>query len=232
MTEPTPLEIQTQAHANVALICLHGLGADGAGLAGLADELRLRPDPGVRFIFPDAPVRPVTLNGGMTMPAWYDLFGIDAFSPEDDAGIQASAAAIRALIDREVARGIDSRRVVLAGFSQGGALALYTGLRCPLPLGGIVGLSTYLPLAQQCLAPNVPLNPAPVFLAHGTADTVVPPALGEHAAQGLRARGMDVQWRTYPMAHAVHPAELADLSTWLTRHLTAAATPSGPGAGR
>jgi phospholipase/carboxylesterase len=154
------------------------------------------------------------------MRAWYDIVGLDRRSPEDEAGLSASAAAIRALVEREQARGVPADRIVLAGFSQGGAVALHTALRHPVRLGGVLALSTYLPLASRLPSEAHPANAAvPIFMAHGVHDMVVPPALGEGSRDALRARGYDVEWRTYPVPHSVCAEEIADARAWLARVL-------------
>lgn len=206
--------------AGASVIWLHGLGADGYDFVPLVPELRLRPAAPLRFIFPHAPVRPVTVNNGMPMRAWYDISELSAAGRQDAAGTRESAARVGALIEREITRGVASRQIVLAGFSQGGALALHTALRHPERLGGILALSTYLPLVSRLADEAHPANAAvPVFMAHGVYDTVVPPALGEGSRDALRARGYDVEWRTYPMPHSVCAEEIADARTWLSRAL-------------
>jgi phospholipase/carboxylesterase len=199
---------------------MHGLGADGHDFESLVSELRLPASPSLRFVFPDAPVRPVTINGGYRMRAWYDILALERGAAEDDHGIRRSAEAIGGLVRRERERGIDADRIVLAGFSQGGAMALFTALRWPERLGGVVALSCYLPLAATLPAEAHPANAAtPVFMAHGTLDPIVPPALGEGSRDALRARGYDVEWHTYPMPHSVCAPEVDDLRGWLLRVL-------------
>lgn len=207
-----------------SLIVLHGLGADGNDFVPVAQMLDLSAIGAVRFIFPSAPVRPVTLNGGYAMRAWYDIHppGADpaAPRPEDEAGLRESMALVQALIDREIERGISSRRIVLMGFSQGCAMTLLTGLRAPQPLAGLVALSGYLPLATTTAAECHPANAAvPVFMAHGLEDDIVVPARGQAACEALRALGHEVQWHDYPMGHSVCPEEVADLNAWLLRVL-------------
>ena len=211
------VEVEPSGPARSAVILLHGLGADGHDFEPVVPEFGL---PGTRWVFPHAPVRPVTLNGGYPMRAWYDIVGLDRRSPEDEAGLAASADGVRALVEGEKERGIPAERIVLAGFSQGGALALHTALRHPERLGGVLALSTYLPLASRLADEAHPANAAvPVFMAHGAYDMVVPPALGEGSRDALRARGYDVEWRTYPMPHSVCAEEIADARTWLLRVL-------------
>ena len=179
-------------------------------------ELRLPDSLATRFVFPHAPVRPVTLNGGYRMRAWYDLLGLDRFAREDEAGIRESAETAHALIRREGERGIPPGRVVLAGFSQGGAVALFAGLRHPERLAGILALSTYLPLSATLAREAHPANAAvSIFMAHGRVDPVVALALGEQSKDTLVALGLAVDWRTYPMPHSVSTEEIADIRAWL-----------------
>jgi phospholipase/carboxylesterase len=216
------VEVEPRAAADAAVLLMHGLGADGHDFESLVPELRLPESPSVRWVFPHAPVRPVTINGGVRMRAWYDIVALDRSAPEDEAGIRSSADALFALVRRERERGIDAGRIVLAGFSQGGAMALFTALRWPERLGGVVALSCYLPLATTLPAEAHPANAAvPVFMAHGTFDPLVPPALGESSRDVLRSRGHDVEWHTYPMPHSVCADEVQDLRDWLLRALPA-----------
>jgi phospholipase/carboxylesterase len=208
------IEIVTGDAPTLAVIWLHGLGADGHDFEPIVSELGLRIP--TRFVFPHAPVRPVTINGGMTMRAWYDIMGFDRAAVEDAVGIRASAAAVTELIDREVRRGIPSERVVLAGFSQGGAIALHTALRETRSLGGILALSTYLPLASTLASERTMANAhAPIFMAHGIADSVLPLALGEKSRRALEALGYAVEWHTYPMPHSVCLEEVSAIGAWL-----------------
>jgi phospholipase/carboxylesterase len=208
------IEIETAAEPQLAVIWLHGLGADGHDFEPIVPELRLGFS--ARFVFPHAPVRPVTINGGMRMRAWYDVLGFDRRAREDETGIRASAAAVTELIDAQVARGVPAERVVLAGFSQGGAVALHTALREPRPLGGVVALSTYLPLAAALPAERSAANTRlPIFMAHGTADTVLPLALGETSRRTLEALGYAVEWHSYAMPHSVCLEEIAAIGAWL-----------------
>ncbi len=220
----TPLlprvEIESAPNPSAAVIWMHGLGADGNDFAGLVPELDLAGCPPIRFVFPHAPSIPVTINGGYVMPAWYDILGMNLVSQQDAAGIQKSERAITALIDNEVARGIPYERIVLAGFSQGCAMALHTGLRLPHRLAGIMALSGYLPLADRFAAERHSANAqTPVFMAHGTADPVVVVQRGEESRNALAALGHPVQWHTYPMQHSVHPREVADISAFLQQVL-------------
>jgi phospholipase/carboxylesterase len=211
------VEVEPPEQARHAVVLLHGLGADGHDFEPVASELRL---PAVRWVFPHAPLRPVTINGGTRMRAWYDIAGLDHRSPEDEAGIRESARAVAELVAREKSRGIPPERVVLAGFSQGGAVALYAGLRQPERLAGLAALSSYLPLATRLAAEAHPANAAvPVFMAHGTRDDVVPHAFGERSRDALTSRGYAVEWHAYPVAHGVCPEEIADLRGWLQRVL-------------
>ncbi len=206
------------AEAAASVILLHGLGADGHDFEPVAAELDL-PLP-VRWVFPHAPVRAVTINGGYRMRAWYDILGFDAHARQDEAGIRQSEAATRALVLREAERGVPAGRVVLAGFSQGGAIALHTALRHPVGLAGVVVLSSYLPLGSRLEEEAHPANAAtPVFMGHGTEDGVVPLRNGLQTRDLLLARGSPVEWHEYPMPHTVSPAELRDLGAWLRRVL-------------
>jgi len=210
------IEIESAPHPTAAVIWLHGLGADGNDFAALVPELDLAACPPIRFVFPHAPSMPVSLNGGYVMPAWYDIFGADLVRRQDAAGIQKSARAIAALIDQEVARGIAPEHIVLAGFSQGCAMALHTGLRYPKRLAGLLALSGYLPLADTLSTERTDANAhTPVFMAHGSMDPVVVPARGEASRDLLAGLGYPVQWHSYPMQHSVHPREVADISVFL-----------------
>jgi phospholipase/carboxylesterase len=214
------VEVETGRSPTASVIWLHGLGADGHDFEPIVPELVAPGERALRFIFPHAPVRPVTLNGGYAMRAWYDIVAIDRRSTEDERGIRASQGLLDALIARENARGIASERIVLAGFSQGGAMALFAGTRYPQRLAGIMGLSCYLVLAGQFAAERVAANQAtPIFLAHGSEDAVVAPVLGEQARRMLIASGYDVEWHSYSMPHSVCPQEVADIAAWLRRVL-------------
>jgi phospholipase/carboxylesterase len=215
-----PVEVEPERPADAAVILMHGLGADGHDFETLVPELRLPPESAIRWVFPHAPVRPVSLNGGMPMRAWFDILGLDRRSKEDAAGIRESAKGIRDLIRRERERGIPAARIVLAGFSQGGAMALYTALREAERLAGVLALSTYMPLATTLEAEAHPANVAvPIFMAHGTLDPLVSMAIGEAARDGLQSLGYDVDWRTYPMPHSLCADEVADIREWLLRIL-------------
>jgi phospholipase/carboxylesterase len=214
------LEIETAPQPRSSVIVLHGLGADGRDFVPICDELDLAAVGPVRFVFPHAPVRPVTINGGMQMRAWYDIVGTDLVRREDEAGLRESRVEVAALIDREVARGVAPERIVLMGFSQGCAMALLTGLRQPERLAGIVALSGYLPLAASTAAERSAANAAtPVFLAHGLYDGVVPLARATATRDALLALAQPVEWHTYPMQHSVAPEEIADLNRFLLRVL-------------
>lgn len=214
------IQIETAANPSAAVIWLHGLGADGNDFAGLVPELDLSACPAIRFVFPHAPNLPVTVNGGYVMPAWYDIYAPDLVKRQDEAGIRTSEKAIQALITRELARGIPAERIVLAGFSQGCAMALHTGLRYPQKLAGIIALSGYLPLADQFAAERHNANArTPIFMAHGNQDPVVVPARGEASRDLLTRLGYTVEWHSYPMPHSVHPQEVADIARFLTQVL-------------
>jgi phospholipase/carboxylesterase len=214
------VEIETGRDPSGAVIWLHGLGADGHDFEPIVPEIVRPGERSLRFVFPHAPIRPVTLNGGYAMRAWYDIIALDRRTTEDENGIRASTAAIEALIQRENSRGIGTERIVLAGFSQGGAMALFAGTRYAHRLAGIMGLSCYQLLARSFSAERNAANQAtPVFLAHGTQDPVLPVALGEEACRQLREAGYDVEWHAYSMPHAVCPQEIGDIATWLRRVL-------------
>jgi len=214
------VEVEPGTAANAAVVLMHGLGADGHDFETVVPELRLGDGAALRWVFPHAPVRPVSISGGYRMRAWFDILGLGGGSPEDEAGIRDSSAAIDRLVERELRRGILAERVVLAGFSQGGALALHTALRYPKRLAGVIALSTYLPLATRLRAEAHPANAAvAIFMAHGSWDNVVPPALGEASRDVLLRYGYDVEWHTYPMPHSVSAQEVADLREWLRRAL-------------
>lgn len=209
------------AHAKYSVIWLHGLGADGHDFEPIVPELQFRQKASTRFIFPHAPVRPVTLNMGYEMPAWFDIFAIAEAAQQDEAGIREAADSIHDLIEQEHARGIPHEHIVLAGFSQGGALALFQGLRNPQRLAGILAMSTYLPLSDQLASELIPANlQTPIFMAHGTQDPVVPISLGQLSRQKLQQLGCAVQWQDYPMQHSVIPEEIDDISHWLEQVLT------------
>ena len=204
------------------IIVLHGLGADGNDFVPIAQELDLRPVGAVRFVFPHAPIRPVTINGGSRMRAWYDLLGMDLTRKEDEPGLRASLAEVQALIDREVERGIAAERIVLMGFSQGCAMTLLAGLRAPQRLAGLIGLSGYLPLAASTAAERSEANRhTPIFMGHGRQDPIVPHAGGVASRDALKTLGYEIEWHDYPMEHSVCPEEIADLNRWLLKVLAA-----------
>jgi phospholipase/carboxylesterase len=218
------IELESAPNPTAAVIWLHGLGADGNDFAGLVPELDLKGCPPIRFVFPHAPSIPITINGGYVMPGWYDLYGMDLVSRQDDRGIQKSEWAINALIENEVARGIPYERIVLAGFSQGCAMALHTALRLPHKIAGVMALSGYLPLADRFPSERHAANAhTPIFMAHGTQDQVVVIQRGEESRDALAKLGHPVQWHTYPMPHSVHPREIADIASFLQQVLGAAA---------
>lgn len=199
-----------------SVIWLHGLGADGHDFVPIVPELRLAPSAPLRFVFPHAPVRPVTINNGMPMRAWYDITELSSAGRQDEAGTRESAARVDALVRREIDRGVTSRRIVIAGFSQGGAIALHAALRYPERLGGVMGLSTYLPLhdslAREASAANRDL---PILMCHGRDDPMLPLQLGAMSRDLLVALGYAVEWKVYPMQHEVCRAEIADIAAWL-----------------
>lgn len=214
------VEIETGRDPAGSVIWLHGLGADGHDFEPVVPQLVRPGERALRFIFPHAPLRPVTLNGGYAMRAWYDIIALDRRTQEDETGIRASQALIETLIRRENARGIVTERIVLAGFSQGGAMALFAAARYPEKLAGIIGLSCYLLLAARFAAERRPANQAtPIFLAHGLQDPVIPAVLGEEARRQLEAAGCVVEWHAYSMPHSVCPQEVADIAAWLRRVL-------------
>lgn len=209
------VEIETGSRPDASVIWLHGLGADGHDFEPIVPQLDVD-ETSIRFVFPHAPVRPVTLNAGFQMRAWYDIVGIDRTSPQDLDGIRQSQAYVAALIRRENQRGVDTSRIVLAGFSQGGAVALYAGLRYPERLAGIMGLSTYLPHAADTASERSEINlTTPVFLAHGTLDDVVAPSLGADSRDLMQELGYEIEWHTYAAGHTVTMEEVAHVRRWL-----------------
>ncbi|GMV30995.1 MAG: phospholipase/carboxylesterase [Rhodanobacteraceae bacterium] len=216
------VELETRAKPSHSVIWLHGLGADGHDFAPIIPELVARDWPALRFVFPHAPVRPVTINGGMAMRAWYDIKGADIASRQDETGVRESIAQLDALIAREADRGVPASRVMLAGFSQGGAIVLAGGVRHPKRLAGIVALSTYLPIHETTATESSPANAGlPIFMAHGSLDPVVPQTLGTRSRDLLRGLGHEVDWHSYPMAHTVGAQEIADLRQWMGARLAA-----------
>lgn len=214
---------ETGADPQWAVLWLHGLGADGHDFAPIVPEL-LRPHwPAIRFVFPHAPVQPITINNGVPMRAWYDIVSMDFRSRADAAGVDASVLALDGLIEDEIARGIPAERILLAGFSQGGAIILSAALRRTRPLAGLIALSTYLPDPETAAAQRAPdgIRP-PVFMAHGAQDPVIPQPIAAHTAQTLTALGFPLEWHSYPMAHQVCGDELQALGDWLDARFQAA----------
>jgi phospholipase/carboxylesterase len=218
MAELQTVEVETGEEPRSAVIWMHGLGADAHDFEPVVPLLSLGPELPVRYVFPNAPSRPVTINGGMVMPAWYDIRSFDRDADEDEAGLRESAAVIEGLVEREVGRGITAERIALAGFSQGGALALFTALRHVQPLAGVIALSAYLPLAEIVAAERSgdPSIFAPIFMAHGTEDDVVPINFGRSSRRKLHQQGYAVSWNEYPMPHTVIPPELEDIKAFLS----------------
>ena len=214
------VEVEPRTKAAASIVWLHGLGADGHDFESLVPELRFPESLAVRFVFPHAPIRAVTINGGQPMRAWYDILALDRSTPQDTRGIRESAAQVRDLVARERERGVGDDHIVLAGFSQGGAIALHEGLRHPKRLAGILALSTYLPLADTLVTEAHPASAAvPIFMAHGTEDPLVPLAMGEATRRLLHERGHDVHWKTYPMGHSLCLEEVEDIRGFLLRVL-------------
>ena len=205
---------------DAAVIWLHGLGADGFDFVPIVQELRLPPTLAVRFVFPHAQQRPVTINGGFAMRAWYDITGLGPDRVEDEAGIRESADVVRGYIEQENARGIGSERIVIAGFSQGGAIALQAALRHPQRLAGVMALSTYLPLRESLAAEAAQANrEVPILMCHGLRDQMVPATLGQSSRDLLQSLGYPVEWQAYPMEHQVCMEEVLDISKWLQARL-------------
>ena len=210
--------VETGPNPTFSIIWMHGLGADGHDFEPLVPELLEDGMPSLRFVFPHAVVRPVSINNGYKMRAWYDIIGIDSRSAEDFAGIKASADAVAALIDAEHERGVASDRIAVAGFSQGGAMALHIATRHAEKFAGVIALSCYLPLARELATARTPANlTTPFFMAHGTQDPVVPFALGDESRKLLQAAGYPVEWHTYPMPHALCEPQVADLRAFLVK---------------
>lgn len=212
------IERDTGPDPQWSILWLHGLGADGNDFAPIVPELVRAEWPALRFVFPHAPVRAVTINGGARMRAWYDIRALDLAQRADESGVNESIAQVEALVAREAARGVPAHRLILAGFSQGGAIALAAGLLRASPFAGLVALSTYLPMhdrAAQRLANGA--NAQPVFMGHGTLDPVVPYAAGEASARVLESLGFHVDWRRYAMPHSVCLEEIRDLGDWLSQ---------------
>jgi phospholipase/carboxylesterase len=221
MTEEPPIIIQTSADdsmpADAAVIWLHGLGADGNDFVPIVSELVLPDAVNIRFIFPHAPLRPITINQGYRMRGWYDITSLDIANKDDETGIIESSNTMMSLCDQQLAQGIAAERVVFAGFSQGGAIALYAGLRYKNRLGGILALSTYLPMHQRLVQDASEANRStPIFMAHGLHDEVVALQIGLQTRTLLQQRGYRVQWQDYPMGHSVCPQQISDIGEWLS----------------
>jgi phospholipase/carboxylesterase len=214
------VEIETGRNPTGTVLWLHGLGADGHDFAPIVPQLVTPDERPLRFIFPHAPIRPVTVNGGAAMRAWYDILGFNRGIPQDEVGIRASDEEVGALIRRENQRGIAASRIVLGGFSQGGAISLFSGPRYPEKLAGIMGLSCYMLLEDALPTERTRANyQTPIFLAHGTQDPVVDVRRGTEAKQLLEAGGYPVEWHGYPMPHSVCPQEIVDIAAWLRKVL-------------
>jgi len=214
--------VETGPNPTTTILWMHGLGADGHDFEPLVPELLEAGMPALRFVFPHAPVRPVTINNGYQMRAWYDIVGIDRRSAEDFVGIQASADALTDLIRAENARGVANSQIVLAGFSQGGAMALHLATRFPDKLAGVIGLSCYLPLAKEFASERSSANlTTPIFMAHGAQDPVVPFSMGDESRRVLEGTGYRVEWHAYPMPHALCAEEVADIKSFIAKLLTA-----------
>jgi phospholipase/carboxylesterase len=214
------VDVNPQGTPRAVVVWLHGLGDSGNGFAPIVPELHMPAELGVRFVFPHAPVRPVTINNGMQMRAWYDILSMDFNSRADSQGVLESAALVEALIEAEIAKGVPANKIVLVGFSQGGVIALHLGTRYSKQLAGIMSLSSYMAmpetLSQQAHAAN---KTTPIFVGHGQQDDVVPMFLGHAASQTLQSNGYSVSWHEYRMQHNVCPQELRDISTWLQQRL-------------
>lgn len=212
------IEIETRSPATHSVIWLHGLGADGNDFVPVINQIPL-PSLGIRFVFPHAPMMPVTVNGGFVMRAWYDILDADlALRQEDESGLRASEQAVAQLLDREIERGIPASRIVLAGFSQGGAIALQTGLRYPRKLAGIIVLSAYLPLMTKLDQERNPANQlTPIFMGHGSIDNVVPMSLAIASRAHLAQSGHEIDWHEYPMMHGVCDEQLIHIGQWLEK---------------
>ena len=214
------VDTPAQGPCKAVVVWLHGLGDSGHGFAPIVPELRLPTDAGIRFIFPHAPVQPVTINGGMEMRSWYDIKSMDLLSRADEAGVRDSAVKVQQLLDQLIAQGMPSERIVLAGFSQGGVIALHLLARLPYKLAGVMALSTYMCAPEKLSDEALPHNKAtPVFFGHGVQDPVVPMAGGQQAFHALKKQGFAVSWHDYRMEHSVCAQEVADISSFLQRLL-------------
>ncbi|WP_333608442.1 alpha/beta hydrolase [Arsukibacterium sp.] len=217
------VDVKPSGQVKAAVIWLHGLGDSGHGFAPIVPELRLPSDAGIRFLFPHAPERPVTVNGGMRMRAWYDIKTMDLSNRADEAGVRESAAAVQQLVDKLIAEGLSSEQIVLAGFSQGGVIALHLLARLPYKLAGVLALSTYMCVPDKLATEALTVNKStPVFIGHGTQDPVVPMAAGQQAFHALKNQGFMVSWHDYRMEHSVCAQEVADISSFLQRKLMTA----------
>jgi len=216
MSELESIIIETDPEPDAAVIWLHGLGADGNDFVPIIEQMQLPAGLAIRFVFPNAPIRPITINQGYPMPGWYDISSLSIVDQEDEAGIRESSAILEQLCRAEEKKGISAERIVVAGFSQGGAIALHCGCRYPETLGGIMALSSYLPLSHTL---DDELSPAakytPVFMAHGRQDDVVALRYGRQSMEQLEARGMQVEWHEYDMAHSVCMEEIIHIRQWL-----------------
>ncbi len=220
MDIPETVEVSGGESPDGTVIWLHGLGADGHDFEPIVPELNLGDHADIRFVFPHAPVRPVTINGGIPMRAWYDVMSLDRTGPQDEAGIRESAASLLRLVEREIERGVEFARIALAGFSQGGAIAMHTAMRFPDRLAGLMALSTWMPLEatideEVVKSPNSQPRDLPVLMAHGSFDPLLPIAAGQHARDIMQQAGFDVHWHDYPMAHAVCAEEISEIRKWL-----------------
>jgi phospholipase/carboxylesterase len=214
------IQVETAPNPTASVVWMHGLGADGHDFEPIVPELRLPARLSVRFVFPHAPLRPVTINQGHVMRAWYDIRALAGARREDEAGVRQSARQIEALLERERKRGVAPGRLVLAGFSQGGAMALHVGLRYPERLAGVMALSCYLPLADTLAAEAAPANrDVPIFWAHGVHDPMIPVAMAELGRQQVAALGYSIEWHQYAIPHSVSAEEIADVAGWLGRVL-------------
>ena len=211
--------LEPPASPDAVVVWLHGLGADGNDFVPIVPELGLPANHGIRFIFPHAPTRPITINGGMVMPGWYDIIDAQLRREEDLDGIRESAHAVRVLLEQQIAQGIDSQRIILAGFSQGGAIAYYLGLRFDQALAGIIALSTYVPALADLQAEINTFADVPIFIGHGTHDPLVPESLGRDANSALSALGREVSYHSYPMEHAVCLQEIRDIGAFIKTRL-------------
>ncbi|MFC1536228.1 alpha/beta hydrolase [Pseudomonadota bacterium] len=215
------VEVVTGENPTATVIWLHGLGADGRDFEPIVPELRLPDDLNIRFVFPHAPSMPVSINGGFIMPAWYDIKHTDIGYQQDEAGIRESGRQIQLLIEREELRGVSSERIILAGFSQGGAMALHIGLRQGEPLAGIMALSCYLPIAETVESELFEESKSTqIFMAHGVNDPVVPYTLGDNSHRKLESLGYSVEWHSYPMEHSVCPEEVTKIGQWISKVLS------------